>query len=123
MDRKSVVPQPDIIEETKKLVELAARFQDARGSNRTTIQHEVSDRFNTLMGRMLDRFDSEVNNQMISPVFEKQYELSWREINDLPKGVIPLVIVREFVSRSKMVMDKDRIPNWSTFVRRYEAAL
>ncbi len=56
-----------------------------------------------------------------SAVLHQHHDLTPDALADLDQRIVPLVIIRELVSRNKLVVQPKNVPAWSRFVGRFQA--
>ncbi len=102
---------------------LADQIARSAGDDRMELKDRMGTHLDVFVSRLLRDFPERANDDDIDQVFHRHYELSEDEIGSIPDPIVPLVIVRELVSRHKVIVDQKKVSHWVDFVEKYESAI
>lgn len=113
---------PAALAQAKQLGRMAERHSAAQGAKRTRLSRDIHERLDRLIDSLLTSYpDEEVGVSDVSAVLHQHHDLTPDALADLDQRIVPLVIIRELVSRNKLVVQPKNVPAWSRFVGRFQA--
>jgi hypothetical protein len=114
---------PAALEEAVQLGFIAEEHAVSSGDERQALSESMHIRLDVLIECLLSHCpaDVEVTVAEVRMVLEQHRDLTEAALADLDMRVIPLAIIRELVSRHKLVVHKSCLQAWPTFAQRYRA--
>ena len=114
-----------ILDQTNELRHLVSEFNGlGKSARKDFLREQINERFENLIARLLDAYPYEhIRITDIKKVFERHYALTESELMRLPESVVPLVIVRELLSKQQLRVKPSAIKRWGEFAFRYKEAL
>lgn len=123
MDRNTrLVALNRALTETETLDRIVGLLAGAEGRRQDQIARRVNRRLDHLMATLLDSFPDEgITTGSVRPLLARHYDLTSEGLIDLADALIPLVIIREFVSHHHWIVKQADVPNWERFTERFKA--
>lgn len=112
----------DALARANELITLAAEHRSVRANpfseeRRQTLRQVMSRKVDELLDTSLDGIE-QVDD--IGPIFERHFAMTEEDIGKLPRELVPLAIMRELLSKHRVVFDQDAVPNWDRFAELYK---
>ncbi len=123
MDRNTrIVALNKALIEARRLEGVIGLLAGARGHQQGQITQRVNRRLDHLMTALLDAFPDEgIDAMSVRPLLARHYDLTSEGLTDLADALIPLVIIREFVSHHHWIVRQADVPSWERFTERFKA--
>lgn len=83
-------------------------------------------KFDRLLGFLLSQFRVETTTEEVRRVMKNTANidaLNEDELSDLSDGVVPIALVRELLSKHRIMIDPRKLGNWDAFATRYEMSV
>lgn len=88
--------------------------------------NRMINKFDRLLGFLLSQFRVETTTDEVRSVMQRTSfidALNEDELSDLSDGVVPIAIVRELLSKHRIMIDPRKLGNWDAFASRYEMSV
>ena len=86
----------------------------------------MATKFDRLLGFLLSTFRVDTTVEEIRQVMQNTAKidaLNEEVLSDLADGVVPIALIRELLSKHKIMIDPRRLANWDQFANRYEMSV